>query len=87
MSTKQINYESEYKSLKNQYDSLLEKNQNDLIKIKQKEKHLSVPPSLFRKNSIASRTKRQPLSHSTPRSSSPCTRRSRAGRGSTSRVS
>lgn len=45
MSSKQINFESEYKSLKGQYDALLDKNQNDLIKIKQKEKQLTVPPS------------------------------------------
>jgi hypothetical protein len=32
----------EYSSLKQQYDQLLDKNQNDLIKIKQKERNLNV---------------------------------------------
>lgn len=47
MSANQINLEAEYKSLKTEYDSLLEKNQNDLIKIKQKEKQLNVSPLLI----------------------------------------
>jgi hypothetical protein len=42
MSSKPINYESEYKSLKGQYDALLDKNQNDVIRIKQREKQLTV---------------------------------------------
>lgn len=47
MSSNQTNFEAEYKSIKAQYDSLLEKNQNDLIKIKQKEKQLNVSAHLI----------------------------------------
>ena len=36
------NAETMYKNLKREYDELLEKNQNDLIKIKMREKQLNV---------------------------------------------
>lgn len=51
MSAKQIS-DTDYKTLKAQYDALLDKNQNDLIKIKQKEKQLNVCQDTLRINSI-----------------------------------
>ena len=42
------NAETMYKNLKREYDELLEKNQNDLIKIKMREKQLNVFFFLFR---------------------------------------
>ena len=42
------NAETMYKNLKREYDELLEKNQNDLIKIKMREKQLNVIFLLFR---------------------------------------
>jgi hypothetical protein len=37
-----------YNNLKKEYDELLEKNQNDLIKIKMREKQLNVTLLIFR---------------------------------------
>lgn len=52
---KQTHSDADYINLKQQYDSLLEKNQSDLIKIKQKEKSLNVACQLCRKLSKKSR--------------------------------
>jgi hypothetical protein len=80
MSSKQFNYESEYKSLKAQYDALLDKNQNDLIKIKQREKQLTVSPPPPRTNSIApTATTKTPNANTTNRYTS-CNRNLRPTR-------
>ena len=44
-------YEEMYRGVKKEYDLLLEKNQNDLVRIKVKEKTLDVSVRLCRKGS------------------------------------
>lgn len=57
MRNTQEGLEKLYLNLKRDYDSLLEKNQNDLVKIRIKEKMLNVPIYLFRKRYNKSRGK------------------------------
>jgi hypothetical protein len=51
MRNSQEGLEQLYAGLKRDYDSLLEKNQNDLVKIRIKEKMLNVAIHLFRRKS------------------------------------
>ena len=53
-------YQVKYKNMKKEYDELLEKNQNDLIKIKMREKQLNVS-FIFMQEKIASYVKENQL--------------------------
>lgn len=60
----------EYNTLKTQYDQLLEKHQNDTIKIKQKEQALNVPShqcsSNYRPSRLSIKHKSNSYKHSSP---------------------
>ncbi len=53
-----VNYEELYKNMKRDYDELLEKSQNDLIKIKIREKQLNVTVFWCRTESRAFKMKK-----------------------------